>query len=173
MQTSYGYLCFFVAVFLLELLDAASSVNGLLLSSIKWMTARTYFNVQDIFTDSRASIKGVATTTNNFCVVVFWVNICFHGYSQKMLIVKFYRAEVYLLRREPAREFRCQVSTIDNNSIIVNCRDLTPKRIRQSFRNFNFYHFSPNILISGEIYNSIVFSSARKLFGVFFGMVSY
>ena len=112
MQTSYGYLCFFVAVFLLELLDAASSVNGLLLSSIKWMTARTYFNVQDIFTDSRASIKGVATTTNNFCVVVFWVNICFHGYSQKMLIVKFYGAEVYLLRREPAREFRCQVSTI-------------------------------------------------------------
>ena len=67
-----------VGVLLGEALDAAGSVNQLLLAREEGMTVRAYFHAKHIALDSRASLEGVAAGAVHRNRVIIGMNTGFH-----------------------------------------------------------------------------------------------
>ena len=68
------------AVFLTELLNAAGSVNNLLLAGIERMALGTYFDVQ-VLARRRARLELVATTARYVDFRIIWMNFGLHAVS--------------------------------------------------------------------------------------------
>ena len=65
------------AVFLTEFLNPSRSIYNLLLTGIKWMTLRAYFNMQRLI-QSRTRIKHAPATASYCYFVIIRMNIFFH-----------------------------------------------------------------------------------------------
>ena len=67
----------FLAIALVEAIDASSGIDQLLFAGKERMASRTNFDVQITFL-SRASFEGLATSAGNGNIDVFGVNSWFH-----------------------------------------------------------------------------------------------
>ena len=67
----------FLAIALVEAIDASCGIDQLLLAGKERVASRTNFNVQVTFL-GRASLEGLATSAANGNFDVFWVNSWFH-----------------------------------------------------------------------------------------------
>ena len=64
-------------VFLTEFINAARTINDLLLAGIKWMAGRANFNAK-VFSKRRTGLKRVTAAAGNINFIVLRVNISFH-----------------------------------------------------------------------------------------------
>ena len=67
----------FLAVALVEAIDASCGIDQLLFSGKEWMASRTDFDVQVTFLGG-ASLEGLAARAGNVNFDVFWMNSWFH-----------------------------------------------------------------------------------------------
>ena len=67
------------AVFALEALDSAGGVDQALLTGVKRMTLRAYFDVQG--RDGRARFEGIATGTGDHAASILRMNSRFHFFK--------------------------------------------------------------------------------------------
>ena len=67
----------FLAIALVEAIDASRGIDQLLFAGKEGVASRTNFDVQIAFL-GRASLEGLATSAANGNLDVFWVNSWFH-----------------------------------------------------------------------------------------------
>ena len=67
----------FLAIALVEAIDASSGIDQLLFAGEERMASRTNFDMQIAFL-GRASLEGLAASAGNGNIDVFWVNSWFH-----------------------------------------------------------------------------------------------
>jgi len=92
--------CGFLAIALVEAIDASRGIDQLLLAGKEWVASGTNFDVQVTFL-GRASFECLAARAGDGNINIFWVNSWFHL--------------ITLYRRRPGRDFKRDILAETDN----------------------------------------------------------